>query len=80
MREALAKGEGVVQGAVQSLARLPSRQRYAQSPGRDPRSCPHCRGEMGGGRLWPPTSGVIYDEVHVIKRGPYASTAQRAGP
>jgi len=35
---------------------------------------------MGVWRIWHPTYGVIYDEVQVIKRGTYASTAQRAGP
>ena len=32
------------------------------------------------GCIWHPTYGVIYDEGEVIKRGTYASTAQRAGP
>lgn len=31
-------------------------------------------------RIWHPKYGVIYDEGDVIKRGTYASTAQRAGP
>ena len=77
---ALAKVEGVGTGAVPSLAWLPSRQRYAQSPGRAPLLCPHWQGERGVWRLWHPASGVIDDEGEVIKRGPYASTAQRAGP
>src|SRR5262249_40007626 len=77
---ALAKVEGVVRGAVQIIARLTYRQRYAQSTGRDPLICPHCRGEMQVWRIWHPTYGVIYDEGEVIKRGTYASTAQRAGP
>jgi hypothetical protein len=59
MREALAKGEGVVKGAVQIIARLTSWQRYAQSTGRDPLICPHCRSAMGGWRIWHPTYGVI---------------------
>ena len=80
IQAALAKGEGVVQGAGKIIARLTSRQRYAQSTGRDPLICPHCRGEMGLWRLWHPTYGVIYDEAQVIKRGTYASSAQRAGP
>jgi Putative transposase len=80
IQAALAKVEGVVKGAVKIIARLTYRQRYAQSTGRDPLSCPHCRGEMGVWRIWHPTYGVIYDEVRVIKRGTYASTAQRAGP
>ena len=77
---ALAKVEGVVKGAVQIIARLTYRQRYEQSTGRDPLICPYCRGEMGVWRIWHPTYGVIHDEVQVIKRGTYASTAQRAGP
>jgi hypothetical protein len=77
---ALAKGEGVGTGAVQIIARLPSRPRYQKSTGRAPLICPPCRGEMGLWRLWHPPYGVIYDEVQVIKRGTYASTAQRAGP
>src|SRR6266849_4523077 len=80
IREALAKVEGVVKGAVKIIARLTYRQRYAQSTGRDPLICPHCRGEMGVWRIWHPTYGVIYDEGEVIKRGTYASTAPRAGP
>jgi len=35
---------------------------------------------MGVWRIWHPTYGVIYDEGRVIKRGTYASSAQRAGP
>jgi len=80
MRAALAKVEEVVKGAVQIIARLTYRQRYEQSTGRDPLSCPHCRGEMEVWRIWHPTYGVIYDEGEVIKRGTYASTAPRAGP
>ena len=80
MPAALAQVEGVVKGAVKIIARLTYRQRYAQSTGRDPLICPHCQGAMGVWRIWHPTYGVIYDEVQVIKRGTYTSTAQRAGP
>ena len=80
IQAALAKVEGVVKGAVKIIARLTYRQRYKQSTGRDPCICPHCQGEMGGWQLWHPTYGVIYDEGKVMKRGTYASTAQRAGP
>jgi hypothetical protein len=80
IQEALAKVEGVVKGAVKIIARLTYRQRYAQSTGRDPCICPHCQSEMGVWRIWHPTYGVIYDEGEVIKRGTYASSAQRAGP
>ena len=60
MQAALAKVEGVVKGAVKIIARLTYRQRYEQSTGRDPLSCPHCGGEMGLWRIWHPTYGVIY--------------------
>jgi Putative transposase len=80
IQAALAKVEGVVNSAVKIIARLTYRQRYEQSTGRDPFRCPHCQGEMELWCIWHPTYGVIYDEGEVIKRGTYASTAQRAGP
>jgi hypothetical protein len=80
IQAALAKVEGVVKGAVQIIARLTSRQRYEENTGRDPLICPHCQSAMGVWRIWHPTYGVIYNEGEVIKRGTYASTAQRAGP
>jgi hypothetical protein len=80
IREALAKVEGVVKGAVKIIARLTYRQRYAQSTERDPFLCPHCQSEMGVWRIWHPIYGLIHDEGEVIKRGTYASTAPRAGP
>src|SRR5213080_4073702 len=80
IQAALAKVEGVVKGAIKIIARLTYRQRYEQSTGRDPLICPHCGGEMEVWRIWHPTYGVIYDEGEVIKRGTYASTAQRSGP
>ena len=80
IREAVAKVEGVVKGAIKIIARLTYRQRYEQSTGRDPLRCPHCQGEMGVWRIWHPTYGVIHDEGQVIKRGTYASPAQRASP
>jgi hypothetical protein len=80
MQAALAKVEEVVKGAVKLIARLTSRQRYEQSTGRAPFRCPHWGAEMAVWRLWHPTYGVIYDAGEVIKRGTYASHAQRAGP
>ena len=80
MQEALATVEGVIKGAVRIIARLPYRERYEQSTGRDPLICPHCRSAMGVWRLWHPSYGVIYDEGQVSKRGTYASRAQRAAP
>jgi hypothetical protein len=80
IQAALAQVEGVVKGAIKILAWLTYRQRYEQSTGRDPFRCPHCQGEMEVWCIWHPTYGVIYDEGEVIKRGTYASSAQRAGP
>jgi hypothetical protein len=80
IQAALAKVEGVVQGAVKIIARLSYRQRYENSTGRDPLVCLHCGCEMGLWRIWHPRYGVIYDEAQVIKRGTYASSGQRAGP
>jgi hypothetical protein len=80
MHAALAKIEGVIQGAGKIIARLTSRQRYEQSTGRDPFRCPHCQSEREVWCIWHPTYGVIYDEGEVIKRGTYASSAPRAGP
>ena len=80
IQAALAKVEEVVKGAVKIIARLTYRQRYEQSAGRDPFRCPHCGEEMAVWRIWHPIYGVIYDEGEVIKRGTYASNAQRAGP
>src|SRR5216684_1563412 len=68
IREAVAKVESVVKGAVKIIARLTYRQRYAQNTGRDPLLCPHCQSEMEVWRIWHPTYGVIYDEGEVIKR------------
>ena len=80
LQAALAQGEGVVKGAGKISARLTSRQRYEPSTGRAPLGGPPCQPELEVGRIWHPTYGVIYDEGKVIKRGPYASTAPRAGP
>jgi hypothetical protein len=80
IQAALAKVEGLVQGAVKSIARLTYRQRYAQSTGRDPCRCPHCGKAMAVWRIWHPTYGVIDDEGEVIKRGTYTFSTQRAGP
>jgi len=80
MREAVAKVEGVVKGAIKVIARLTYRQRYQQSMGRDPLRCPHCHAEMGVWKIWHPKYGVIYDELEAIKRGKYASQTPRAAP
>ena len=80
IQRALATVLGVVKGAVKIIARLNYRERYEKSTGRDPLICAHCRGEMGVWRIWHPTYGVVYDEGERIKRGTYASSAQRSGP
>ena len=80
MQAARAKVQGVVQGAVKLIARRTSRQRYEQSPGRDPFVWPHCQGEMAVWRIWHPPYGGIYDEGEGSKRGTYTSSAPRAGP
>jgi len=67
--------ESVADGTLRR--RLPFRDAFM---GRDPLRCPHYQREMAVWRLWHQTYGVIYDEGQVIKRGTYASTAQRAGP
>ena len=80
LQAALAKVEGVIKGAITIIARLTYRQRYEQSTGGDPFRCPHGQGEMAVWCIWHPTYGVIYDAGEVLKRGPYASCAPRAGP
>jgi len=67
--------ESVADGTLRRL--LPFRDAFMR---RDPLRCPHYQREMAVWRLWHQTYGVIYDEGQVIKRGTYASTAQRAGP
>jgi Putative transposase len=57
LQAALAKGAGVVKGAGPSIARLTSRQRYAQRTGRAPLLCPPCRSAMGGGASGPRPMG-----------------------
>jgi len=80
IHEALAKVKGLVKGAIKIVAPMTYCQRYQQSTGRDPLRCPHCYSAMEVWRIWHPTYGVIYVEGEMIKRGTYASTAQRAGP
>lgn len=80
MHDALAKVQGVVQGAIQVIATLTYRQRYQRSTGRAPLRCPYCQSDMGVWRIWHPKYGVIYDELEAIRRGKYASQASRADP
>jgi hypothetical protein len=80
IQEALAKVKGMIKGAIKVIAPITYRQRYQQSTGRDPLSCPHCQNVMGVWRIWHPQYGVIHDELTVIRRGKYASQAPRADP
>jgi hypothetical protein len=80
MQEALAKVQGIIKGAIKSIAPLTYRQCDQQSTGRDPLCCPHCHSAMGVWRIWHPTYGVIHDELEAIRRGKYASQASRAAP
>jgi len=69
IQAALAKVQGIVKGAIKIIAPMTYRQRYQQSTGRDPLRCPPCQRAMGLWRIWPPTSGVIYDELAAMRRG-----------
>jgi hypothetical protein len=80
IQEALAKVQGLIKGAIKSIAPLPYRQRYQPSTGRAPLRCPHGHRDMGVWRLWPPTYGVIPAELVAIRRGKDASQAPRAAP
>jgi Putative transposase/Transposase zinc-binding domain len=76
MRQAFAKGQGLVKDAVKSIGVKTYRERYGESAGRDPLVCPHCRHEMGVWKIWHPKYGVVYDELDAIRRGRYASSGR----
>jgi len=69
MQEALAHVPGLGPGASQIMASLPSRPRDPQRSGRDPVRGPSCQREMGVGRLWHPTEGLIHAERTALQRG-----------
>jgi len=48
-----------------------SRERVLASTGRDPLRCTRWSGEMILWQVWHPRYGVVYDELHEIKRGRY---------
>ena len=66
---ALAKVQGIVQGAIKIIAPLTYRQRYQQSSGRAPLRCPYGNSAMAVWHIWHPADGVIYDELEAMKRG-----------
>ena len=80
IHKVLAQVNGVIRGAVTSIGRLTSRQRYTQRTGRNPLRCPHCGEEMALSRIWHPQYGIVYDEGQKSKRGTSTASAQRAGP
>jgi hypothetical protein len=80
IQDALTKVQSIVKGAIKIIAAKSYRERYQASTGRDPLLCPHCKAEMGIWKIWHPKYGVIYDELEAIRRGKYASQAQRADP
>jgi hypothetical protein len=47
------------------------RERVIASTGRDPLRCTRCGGEMMLWKVWHPRYGVVYDELHEMKRGRY---------
>jgi hypothetical protein len=47
------------------------RERVIASTGCDPLRCTRCGGEMMLWKVWHPRYGVVYDELHEIKRGRY---------
>src|SRR5262249_56892428 len=47
------------------------RDRVLASTGRDPLRFTRCGGEMMFWKVWHPRYGVIYNELHEIKRGRY---------
>lgn len=69
MHDALAKVQGSVKGAIKIITPMTSRQRYEQSPGREPLICPHWQRERGVWRIWHPPYGIISDELKALTRG-----------
>jgi hypothetical protein len=59
IRQALAKVKGMVTGAIKVIAAQSDRQRYHQSPGRDPLRGPYCQQAMGVWQVWHPQYGVV---------------------
>jgi len=61
----------LIKGTYRMVAQKTSRERVLASPGRDPLRCTRCGGEMMLWKVWHPQYGVVYDELHAIKRGRY---------
>jgi hypothetical protein len=61
----------LIKGTYRIVAQKTYRDRVLASTGRDPLRCPRCGGEMMLWKVWHPRYGVIYNELHEIKRGRY---------
>jgi hypothetical protein len=77
IRQALAKGGGIVKGAIKIVAAKSDRERYRESSGRDPLIGPHCHRARGLWKVWHPTYGVVSDELDALRRGRYAWAGRR---
>jgi hypothetical protein len=61
----------LLKGTYRIVAHKTSRERVLVSTGRDPLRCTRCGGEMMLWQVWHPHDGVVYNELHEIKRGRY---------
>src|SRR4030095_4778904 len=61
----------LIKGTYRIAAQKTSGARVRASTGRGPVRCPRCGGEMMLWKVWHPRYGVVYDELHEIKRGRY---------
>jgi putative transposase len=61
----------LIKGTYRIAAPKTYRARVLASTGRDPLRCTRCGGEMMLWKVWHPRYGVVYNELHEIKRGRY---------
>ena len=61
----------LIKGTYRIAVQKTYRTRVLASTGRDPLRCTRCGGEMMLWKVWHPRYGVVYDELHEIKRGRY---------
>jgi len=61
----------LIKGTYRIAVQKTYRARVLASTGRDPLRCTRCGGEMMLWQVWHPRYGVVYDELHEIKRGRY---------
>lgn len=60
-----------IKGTYRIVTRKSYRERVMASTGRDPLRCGRCGRVMMLWKVWHPRHGVVYDELHEIKRGRY---------